>query len=69
MLILFAHLSCDLLRSRRQNHYLRILPPLSFVVRFIIPEAMGTSKGVCKTQVAGRGWQAWYKLPYISYEG
>ena len=32
-------------------------------------EAMGTSKGVCKTEVAGRGWQAWYKLPYISYEG
>ncbi len=31
-------------------------------------EAMGTSKGVCKTEVAGRGWQAWYKLPYIDYE-
>ena len=30
-------------------------------------EAMGTSKGVCKTKVAGRGWQAWYKLPYIDY--
>ena len=32
-------------------------------------EAMGTSRGVCKTEVAGRGWQAWYKLPYINYEG
>lgn len=30
-------------------------------------EAMGTSKGVCKTEVAGRGWQAWYKLPYYDY--
>lgn len=30
-------------------------------------EAMSTSKGVCKTKVAGRGWQAWYKLPYIQY--
>ena len=31
-------------------------------------EAMSTSKGVCKTEVAGRGWQAWYELPYIDYE-
>ena len=30
-------------------------------------EAMSTSKGVGKTKVAGRGWQAWYKLPYIDY--
>ena len=30
-------------------------------------EAMSTSKGVGKTQVAGRGWQAWYKLPYYDY--
>ena len=30
-------------------------------------EAMSTSKGVCKTEVAGRGWQAWYKLPYFQY--
>ena len=31
-------------------------------------EAMSTSKGVGKTKVDGRGWQAWYKLPYIDYE-
>ena len=31
-------------------------------------EAMSTSKGVGKTQVAGRGWQAWYKLPYYDYD-
>ena len=31
-------------------------------------EAMGTLYGVVKTEVAGRGWQAWYKLPAISYE-
>ena len=30
-------------------------------------EAMSTSRGVCKTKVDGRGWQAWYKLPYIDY--
>ena len=30
-------------------------------------EAMSTSKGVGKTKVEGRGWQAWYKLPYIHY--
>lgn len=30
-------------------------------------EAMSTSKGVCKTKVDGRGWQAWYELPYIDY--
>ena len=30
-------------------------------------EAMSTSKGVGKTKVEGRGWQAWYKLPYIRY--
>ena len=30
-------------------------------------EAMSTSKGVCKTEVAGRSWQAWYELPYIDY--
>ena len=28
---------------------------------------MSTSKGVGKTKVEGRGWQEWYKLPYISY--
>lgn len=31
-------------------------------------EAMGTSKGVVKTEVASRGWQAWYKIPYIDYD-
>ena len=31
-------------------------------------EAMSTSKGVGKTEVDGRGWQAWYKLPYIQYD-
>lgn len=30
-------------------------------------EAMGTSKGVVKTKVSGRGWQGWGKLPYIDY--
>ena len=30
-------------------------------------EAMGTKKGVVKTQVSGRGWQGWCKLPYIDY--
>ena len=31
-------------------------------------EAMSTSKGVGKTKVDGRGWQAWYKLPYYDYD-
>jgi len=30
-------------------------------------EAMGTKYGVVKTQVAGRGWSFWCKIPYISY--
>lgn len=30
-------------------------------------EAMGTQKGVVKTEVDGRGWQGWCKLPYIDY--
>lgn len=30
-------------------------------------EAMGTEYGVVRTEVAGRGWQAWYKIPYIDY--
>ena len=30
-------------------------------------EAMGTRKGVVKTEVSGRGWQGWGKLPYINY--
>lgn len=30
-------------------------------------EAMGTKYGVVKTEVAGRGWQGWCKIPYIQY--
>jgi len=30
-------------------------------------EAMGTKYGVVKTQVDGRGWQGWCKIPYIQY--
>lgn len=30
-------------------------------------EAMGTQKGVVKTEVSGRGWRGWGKLPYINY--
>lgn len=30
-------------------------------------EAMGTRKGVVKTELSGRGWQGWCKLPYINY--
>lgn len=30
-------------------------------------EASGTKKGVIKTQLAGRGWTHWLKIPYISY--
>ena len=30
-------------------------------------EAMGTRYGVVKTQVAGRGWQKWGKIPCIDY--
>ena len=30
-------------------------------------EAMGTKYGVVRTEVAGRGWSAWYKSPYITY--
>ena len=30
-------------------------------------EAMGTRYGVVKTQVAGRGWQKWGKIPCIEY--
>ena len=30
-------------------------------------EAMGTKKGVVKTKISDRGWQAWCKLPYIEY--
>ena len=30
-------------------------------------EAMGTKYGVVRTKVTGRGWQEWYKLPYITY--
>lgn len=30
-------------------------------------EASGTRMGVIKTQVQGRGWSEWRKIPYISY--
>lgn len=30
-------------------------------------EAMGTYYGVVKTQVDGRGWSGWCKIPYIDY--
>ena len=30
-------------------------------------EAMGTKWGVVKTEVDGRGWEAWYKLSYLTY--
>ena len=30
-------------------------------------EAMGTRYGVVRTEIAGRGWKAWYKIPYITY--
>ena len=30
-------------------------------------EAASTTKGVIKTQVEGRGWQGWCKIPYIDY--
>ena len=35
--------------------------------RVALQEAMGTRKGVVKTEVSGRGWQGWCKLPYIDY--
>ena len=31
-------------------------------------EAMGTMYGVVKTQLAGRGWTHWLKIPYINYD-
>ena len=30
-------------------------------------EAMSTKRGVVKTEVSGRGWEGWCKLPYIEY--
>lgn len=30
-------------------------------------EAMGTKYGVVKTEVTGRGWQGWCKIPFIDY--
>ncbi len=30
-------------------------------------EAANTSTGVIKTQLAGRGWSSWCKIPYIDY--
>lgn len=31
-------------------------------------EAMGTRYGVVKTELAGRGWTHWLKVPYINYD-
>lgn len=31
-------------------------------------EAAGTSKGVIKTQLAGRGWTHWLEIEYINYD-
>ena len=31
-------------------------------------EAMGTRYGVVKTELAGRGWTHWLKIPYINYD-
>lgn len=33
-----------------------------------VVEASSTRKGVIKTQLAGRGWQAWLEVPYINYD-
>ncbi len=30
-------------------------------------EAMGTKYGVVRTEIANRGWKAWYEIPYITY--
>lgn len=30
-------------------------------------EAMSTKKGVVRTEVEGRGWEGWCKIPYIEY--
>ena len=34
-----------------------------------VVEAMGTKYGVVKTEVAGRGWQGWCRVPSIDYIG
>ena len=33
-----------------------------------VVEAMGTKYGVVKTELAGRGWTHWLKVPYIRYD-
>lgn len=33
-----------------------------------VVEASGTSRGVVKTQLAGRGWTYWLEVPYINYD-
>lgn len=33
-----------------------------------VVEAMGTRYGVVKTELAGRGWTHWLKVPYIRYD-
>ena len=32
-------------------------------------EAMGTTYGVVKTELDGRGWTHWLEIPYIDYDG
>ena len=34
-----------------------------------VVEAMGTKYGVVKTELTGRGWTHWLKIPYINYDG
>ena len=31
-------------------------------------EAMGTMYGVVRTELTGRGWEGWCKIPFISYD-
>ena len=33
-----------------------------------VVEAMGTRYGVVKTELVGRGWTHWLKVPYINYD-
>ena len=32
-------------------------------------EALGTKYGVVRTEISDRGWEEWYMLPFISYDG
>ena len=42
-----------------------ILDFLKYAAAFLI---MGTKYGVVKTELAGRGWTHWLKIPYINYD-